>query len=223
MQGVGGRGRRLGPVAAGGGCTGGRWGRPGSPRCSAFPLQPPPAPRGNFASVWHGRAGAGNERGGFVCWGGWGTDAGPSTGGALSRRCPASGGIAGSARRPRANFVQPGLSFVGSLGKCGQGAGRREARDRAADNYKAPVWGGVHAAALWLGGLDRCFCRHCVSGTRIAKLARSLGSTSRWWPCSRPRSEDGTAGSLSSGCWADFPVCGGNSGPSSFLGMCLQC
>lgn len=30
-QGVGGRGRRLGPVAAGGGSAGGRWGSPGSP------------------------------------------------------------------------------------------------------------------------------------------------------------------------------------------------
>lgn len=38
------------------------------------------------------------------------------------------------------------------------------------------MWGGVHATALWLGVSDPRFCRRCVSGTWLGKLACS-GST----------------------------------------------
>lgn len=87
--------------------------------------------------------------------------------GELSRRCPANGGIAGSARRPeRANFVQPGLAFVGSLGKCGQGAGRQEARDRVVDTLKPHA---VRAPSL-----GRC-PRNCpLAGRFRSPLLRAL-------------------------------------------------
>lgn len=121
---------QAGAVPEGGG------GAQGPPR-SAFPPQPPAGPSGGTSPG--SRAGPGAS----------GRALDHPAAGALSRRCPASGGIAGSARRPeKANFVQPGLAFVGSLGKCGQGAGRQEARDRGRRYFNAPRGQGPQSGAV---------------------------------------------------------------------------
>lgn len=98
-QGVGGLGKRLGPVAAGGVSEGGRWGRPGTPALR-LPAASSPRPKEELRL---GAAGARRRRERAV------EDTVPSRCGCVDQ---ARGGVAGSTRRPESQLPPAWSRFV---------------------------------------------------------------------------------------------------------------